>query len=92
MCGGGTMGQCLHELKNFSTLMAFIAGLNNAAITRLKWTRAEMPSRLTKVRTGQACAAPVAVLPDAHAERGGLARGARRRCGVCSVWTSWRPS
>ena len=30
--------------------MAFVAGLNNAAITRLKHTRAEIPSKLTKVR------------------------------------------
>ena len=42
--------QYLHELKNFSTLMAFVAGLNNAAITRLKHTRAEIPSKLTKVK------------------------------------------
>jgi len=37
-------------MKNFSTLMAVIAGLNSAAITRLKYTRAEVNSRWIKVR------------------------------------------
>jgi hypothetical protein len=30
--------------------MAFVAGLNNAAVTRLRHTRAELPARLSKAR------------------------------------------
>jgi hypothetical protein len=38
----------LHQLNNFSTLMAFVAGFNNAAIQRLKYTRAELSNRSLK--------------------------------------------
>lgn len=38
----------LHALRNFSTLMAFVAGFNNAAIVRLKHTRAELPGKAVK--------------------------------------------
>ncbi|TPX31310.1 hypothetical protein SmJEL517_g05330 [Synchytrium microbalum] len=38
----------LHALNNFSTLMAFIAGLNKAAIMRLKYTFKELSSSSRK--------------------------------------------
>jgi len=35
----------LRELNNFNTLMSFIGGLNNPAISRLKWTRARIKKK-----------------------------------------------
>jgi len=35
----------LRALNNFSTLMAFLGGFNNAAVTRLKFTRQLLPNR-----------------------------------------------
>lgn len=40
--------QHLRSLNNFSTLMAFVAGFNNAAVSRLKFTRAELSSKALK--------------------------------------------
>jgi len=39
----------LRELKNFHALMAMISGLNNAALTRLRWTRAKLPTKVVKI-------------------------------------------
>ncbi|KCV67727.1 hypothetical protein H696_05835 [Fonticula alba] len=43
------IAQRLYHLKNFSSVMAFIAGFNSAAISRLKWTRAELPGRHVRI-------------------------------------------
>jgi len=39
------IAKCLLELNNLSTLMAMIAGWNNSAISRLKFTRKELPKK-----------------------------------------------
>ena len=40
------VSQSLRDLGNFSLLTAVISGLNNSAITRLKWTKAKVSRRL----------------------------------------------
>ncbi|KAH6563341.1 hypothetical protein BASA60_010721 [Batrachochytrium salamandrivorans] len=40
--------QCLFTIGNFSTLMAIIAGINKAAISRLKLTHKELPAKSAK--------------------------------------------
>eukprot|EP00842_Homolaphlyctis_polyrhiza_P000741 jgi/Hompol1/1668/HPOL_002322-RA len=42
------VAQHLHTMSNFSTLMAIIAGINKAAISRLKQTFKELPSKTAK--------------------------------------------
>jgi hypothetical protein len=42
------MLQKLRELNNFETMMAIISGLNDVAVYRLTWTRAEIRQRLAK--------------------------------------------
>jgi hypothetical protein len=37
--------KALRERNNFSTLMAFVGGMFNAAVARLKWTRASLSRR-----------------------------------------------
>eukprot|EP01114_Cavostelium_apophysatum_P016104 TRINITY_DN4525_c0_g1_i1.p1 TRINITY_DN4525_c0_g1~~TRINITY_DN4525_c0_g1_i1.p1 ORF type:complete len:1270 (-),score=350.50 TRINITY_DN4525_c0_g1_i1:96-3905(-) len=40
------IAQNLRALNNYSTLMAFLGGFNNAAVTRLKFTKALIPKRI----------------------------------------------
>jgi hypothetical protein len=40
----------LFDLHNFNSMMAIIAGLNNAAISRLKFTSAELPKKHQKTK------------------------------------------
>lgn len=46
----------MREKNNFSTLMAFLGGINNAAVMRLKWTRASISKKASEVRD---CCGPV---------------------------------
>lgn len=39
----------LRKLNNFSTLMAFIAGINNSAVYRLKFTKEEVPRQYQQI-------------------------------------------
>ena len=32
-------------MNNYQLLMAFVSGMNNSALLRLKWTRAKVPKR-----------------------------------------------
>lgn len=36
-------------MNNFSTLVTFIAGLQNSSIERLKWTQNEVPAKVKKL-------------------------------------------
>eukprot|EP01098_Paradermamoeba_levis_P016727 TRINITY_DN9231_c0_g1_i1.p1 TRINITY_DN9231_c0_g1~~TRINITY_DN9231_c0_g1_i1.p1 ORF type:complete len:652 (-),score=199.83 TRINITY_DN9231_c0_g1_i1:128-2083(-) len=40
-----------HNLNNFNSLMAIIAGINNSAVHRMKFTKEELPSRVNKTFT-----------------------------------------
>ena len=42
--------QILRERNNFSTMMAFLGGMNNSAVARLKWTRASLSKKPSEVR------------------------------------------
>jgi hypothetical protein len=39
------IAQHLREMNNYQLLMAFVSGMNNSALLRLKWTRAKVPKR-----------------------------------------------
>jgi len=39
------IAQHLREMNNYQLLMAFVSGMNNSALLRLKWTRAKLPKR-----------------------------------------------
>jgi len=47
------IAHALQELNNFHSLMGVVAGLNNAAVTRLKWTQAKLQKqkRITQIMT-----------------------------------------
>jgi len=44
------IAQALKEIKNFQALMAFVSGLNNCAVQRLKWTRAKLSKKSVQVK------------------------------------------
>jgi hypothetical protein len=44
-----TLPQHLKKLRNFHILTAFISGMNNAAVQRLKWTLKKIPNRFLQI-------------------------------------------
>ena len=50
-CLGASAGrvQCLRNTRNFHSLMAVLAGLSMAAVSRLKFTSNNLGSRINKV-------------------------------------------
>jgi len=45
------IAKCLRDLNNFHILMAFISGLNNAAVSRLKYTKDKIPKNIFQIWT-----------------------------------------
>lgn len=43
------LGECFSDVGNFNGVMAVIVGLNNAAVSRLKWTKLRLPRRFSKM-------------------------------------------
>jgi len=43
------IAKCLRDMNNFHLLMAFISGMNNAAVSRLKWTKERLPKTSKQV-------------------------------------------